>query len=109
VLFDNKTRSETVKEKQRSELLKQIDIVIAQNGGHPYSNEMFHEAQEWSNRRKDIGSGGNSNEQSILLEKMEKAHTDQIKKTTEMVEEKLGMSTKLFNYKINTYMTLKGF
>ena len=34
-----------MKEKQRSELLKQIDIVIAQNGGLPYTNELFREAQ----------------------------------------------------------------
>ena len=34
-----------MKEKQTTELLKQIDIVIAQNGGHPYSNELFREAQ----------------------------------------------------------------
>jgi hypothetical protein len=95
-----------VKEKQRSELLKQIDIVIAQNGGHPYSNEMFREAQvcvhiseckdsgneyveisllilfyfcrKWSSRRKDIDSGGYSKEEiQILLEKMEKAHAEQ--------------------------------
>jgi len=101
VLFDNKTKSETVKAKQRSELLKQVDIVIAQNGGQPYSNEMFREAQEWSSRRKDIESAGYSKEQKqILLEKMEKAHTEQIKKSTEMVEEKLGMSTKLFEQQL---------
>jgi len=34
-----------VKEKQRSELLKQVDIVIAQNGGRPFTNELFREAQ----------------------------------------------------------------
>jgi len=82
VLFDNKTRSETVKEKQRSELLKQIDIVIAQNGGHPYSNEMFLEAQECPSRRKDIESGGYSKEQKqILPEKIENAHAEKLKST----------------------------
>jgi hypothetical protein len=101
VLFDNKTRSETVKEKQRSELLKQIDIVIAQNGGHPYSNEMFREAQEWSNRRKEIDSGGCSKKEiQILLENMEKRHAEQLKKTTEMVEEKLRMSTKIIEQQL---------
>jgi len=82
VLFDNKTRSETVKEKQRSELVKQIDIVIAQNGGHPYSNEMFLEAQECPSRRKDIESGGYSKEQKqILPEKIENAHAEKLKST----------------------------
>jgi len=101
VLFNNKTRSETVKEKQRSELLKQIDIVIAQNGGHPYSNEMFREAQEWSNKRKEIDSGGYSKKEiEILLENMEKKHAQQLKKTKEMVEEKLRMSTKIFEQQL---------
>jgi len=101
VLFDNKTKSETKKEKQITELLKQIDIVMAQNGGHPYSNEMFCEAQEWSNRRKEIDSGGCSKqEMEILLENMEKRHAEQLKKTTKMVEEKLRMSTKLFEQKL---------
>ena len=34
-----------MKENETIELLKQIDIVIAQNGGHVYSNELFREAQ----------------------------------------------------------------
>jgi len=97
VLFDNKTRSETVKEKQRSELLKQIDIVIAQNGGRPFTNELFREAQKWSSSAKDIDSGGHPNEQiQNFLEKMKKANAEQLKKTTEMVEEKLRMATKTF-------------
>jgi len=71
VLFDNRTRSPTVKEKQRSELLKQIDIVIAQNGGLPYTNELFREAQESLSRKK--------------MEQMEKAHAKQLEQLQEQM------------------------
>jgi len=101
VLFDNRTKSPTVKEKQRSELLKQVDIVIAQNGGRPFTNELFREAQERSRKHKDIDSGGYSNEQmQILMEKMEKAHAEQLKKSTEMVEEKLRIAIKTFEERL---------
>lgn len=45
VLFNNKTKSTTKKANQMAELLKHIDIIIAKNGGQPYSNELFREAQ----------------------------------------------------------------
>jgi len=97
VLFDNRTKSEIVKKKQITELLKQIDIVSFQNEGHPYTNEMFREAQEWSNRRKNIESGGYSKKEvQILLETMEKQHAEQLKKSAEAVEETLRKSTKMF-------------
>jgi len=43
VVFDNRTKP--VKENQVTELLKQIDSVLFLNDGHPYTNEMFREAQ----------------------------------------------------------------
>lgn len=97
VIFDNRTRSEIKQKKQISELLKQIDIVNFQNEGHPYTNEMFHEAQEWSNRRKNIESGGYSKkEMQTLVETMEKQHAEQLKKSAEAVEETLRKSAKMF-------------
>lgn len=101
VLFDNKTTSETVKEKQRTELLKHIDNVIAQNGGHPYSSELFHEAQELSCRHKDIDSGRYSNEQGqTYIEKIQKAQEEQLKKSQEMLEENLRMATELLEQRV---------
>jgi len=94
VLFNNRTTSETVMATQITELLKQIDIVIAQNGGHPYSNELFREAQERLSRQKDIDSGGYSKEEIQFLQKqMENAYAEQLKQLTEMVEEKLRITT----------------
>lgn len=74
VLFHNKTKSKIVKERQVTELLKQIDIVISENGGRPYSNEMFREAQEWSRMRQE--------QKQFLPENMEKQHhAEQLKKS----------------------------
>jgi len=72
VIFYNRTKEATVKEKQRSELLKQIDIIIDQNGGRPYTNELFREAQESLSRKK--------------MEQMAKAHVEQIKQLHEQME-----------------------
>nr|ABK23761.1 unknown [Picea sitchensis] len=71
VLFNNKTEIEAVKEKQATELLKQIDIVIAHNGGHAYSNELFREAQEIKLKEMEKAH-------AAKLEQMEKAHAEQL-------------------------------
>uniref|UniRef100_A0A0C9S5I0 TSA: Wollemia nobilis Ref_Wollemi_Transcript_19161_1599 transcribed RNA sequence n=1 Tax=Wollemia nobilis TaxID=56998 RepID=A0A0C9S5I0_9CONI len=99
VLFNNKTKSETEKASQRNELLKHVDFVLAENGGQPYSNELFREAQvrseKFFNQKKDIDSlMGYSKEelQSLQLE-MKKAYAEQLKQLTEMVEEKLRITT----------------
>jgi len=103
VLFNNKTTSETVLAKQITELLKQTDIVIAQNGGHPYSNELFREAQERLSRQNDIDSGGYSKEEIQFLQKqMENAYADQLKQLTEMVEEKLRITTERLEQRLTS-------
>jgi len=101
VLFDNKTTLERVKEKQRTELLKHIDIIVAQNGGHPYSNELFHEAQEWSSKHKDVDSGPYSNEQvQVYMENIQKAQEEQLKESQEMGQENLRMATKVLEQRV---------
>lgn len=73
VIFDNRTTSGTVKEKQVTELLKQIDSIMLQNESLPYSNDMFHQFQEYSNWCENIKSGGYSKQQvEILLREKEK-------------------------------------
>jgi len=101
VIFDNRTKSKKEKENQVTELLKQIDSVIFQNDGHPYTNEMFRDAQEWANRRKNIETGGYSNkEMQKLLATMEKQHAEQLRKSAEMVQETLRYSTKMFQERL---------
>ncbi|KAE9610407.1 putative AIG1-type guanine nucleotide-binding (G) domain-containing protein [Lupinus albus] len=41
VLFDNKTKDEEKKFQQVKKLLSFVDMIISQNGGRPYSNEIF--------------------------------------------------------------------
>lgn len=43
VLFDNKTKDESKRVEQVQELLSLVNMVIAQNGGQPYTDELFSE------------------------------------------------------------------
>ncbi|GJX68046.1 immune-associated nucleotide-binding protein 9 [Tanacetum coccineum] len=46
VLFDNKTKDHTKKADQVQELLNCVNTVLENNGGEPYTNEMFTELQK---------------------------------------------------------------
>eukprot|EP01018_Ginkgo_biloba_P023829 Gb_00932 [translate_table: standard] len=97
VLFNNKTRSETHKGKQAAELLKQIDNVMVENAGQPYSNQLFREAQareESLRSLKDhIASSNAKNKEEIenLKRQFEKERAEQ-REFTKMVEEKARLS-----------------
>jgi hypothetical protein len=43
VLFDNKTKDESKRFQQVQKLLSLVNMVIAQNGGQPYTDEIFAE------------------------------------------------------------------
>lgn len=43
VLFDNKTKDESKRVEQVQQLLFLVNMVIAQNGGQPYTDELFTE------------------------------------------------------------------
>ncbi|XP_038998314.1 immune-associated nucleotide-binding protein 9-like, partial [Hibiscus syriacus] len=43
VLFDNKTKDETKRVKQVQDLLSLVNMVMKQNGGQPYTDELFAE------------------------------------------------------------------
>ena len=45
VLFDNKTKDEMKKVNQVQQLLSLVNKVIAQNGGQPYTDEIFAEVK----------------------------------------------------------------
>ncbi|KAL8485873.1 hypothetical protein ACS0TY_027965 [Phlomoides rotata] len=46
VLFDNTTKDESKKSEQQKELLRLVDTVVLNNGGVPYSKELFDEVSE---------------------------------------------------------------
>ena len=51
VLFDNKTKDKAKRIRQTNDLLRVIDDMLLKNGGRPYANELFKEAQvAFSNR-----------------------------------------------------------
>lgn len=43
VLFDNKTKDATRQAEQVQQLLSLVNLVVAENGGQPYSDEFFKE------------------------------------------------------------------
>jgi hypothetical protein len=43
VLFDNKTKDESKRVEQVQQLLSLVNMVIAHNGGQPYTDELFAE------------------------------------------------------------------
>eukprot|EP00262_Sarcandra_glabra_P012878 TRINITY_DN3419_c0_g1_i2.p1 TRINITY_DN3419_c0_g1~~TRINITY_DN3419_c0_g1_i2.p1 ORF type:complete len:189 (-),score=34.12 TRINITY_DN3419_c0_g1_i2:346-855(-) len=49
-LFDNKTKDETKRAEQVRHLLSLVNMVIAENGGRPYSNEFFVELKKGAAR-----------------------------------------------------------
>ncbi|KAJ0085252.1 hypothetical protein Patl1_07559 [Pistacia atlantica] len=73
VLFDNKTKEETKRAKQVGELLSLVSRVIAQNGGQPYTDEIFAEVKKVE---------------------IERSYEDQLKRTSEMLELKLTAITR---------------
>ncbi|KAH9330391.1 hypothetical protein KI387_002499 [Taxus chinensis] len=99
VLFNNKTKSAVKKAKQVTELMKQLDIILAKNGGQPYSNELFREAQarseKLSSQKEHIDKlrGYSKEELQSLESQMKEAYAEQLKQLTEMVEEKMRIAT----------------
>lgn len=45
MLFDNKTKDESKRVEQVQQLLSLVNTVIAQNGGRPYTDEIFAEVK----------------------------------------------------------------
>ncbi|XP_052201952.1 immune-associated nucleotide-binding protein 9-like [Diospyros lotus] len=99
VLFDNKTKDEAKKAQQLQELLSLVNIVTAQNGGQPYTDELFVELQKGAmklrNQTEEVNSlkGYSKSEISELKEQMHRSYEEQIKRITEMVESKLKETT----------------
>ncbi|TXG52049.1 hypothetical protein EZV62_021218 [Acer yangbiense] len=86
VLFDNKTIDKTKKAEQVRELLSLVNMVIAQNGGQPYTYEWFTELKTLrSSHQKEIESlkGKSNKEISELKEDMKRSYDDQMKRISD--------------------------
>lgn len=101
VLFDNKTKDEGKKAYQVQQLLSLVNKVTAQNGGQPYTDEIFAEVKQGAMRLRDQQEEVDSlslekytkREISEMKELMHRSYEDQLKRITEMVESRLRETT----------------
>lgn len=99
VLFDNKTKDEANRTEQVWKLLSLVNSVAVQNGGQPYTDDIFAELKKGATKLRDqqfeVDSlkGYSKREISELKEQMHKSYEDQLKRITEMVESKLKETT----------------
>ncbi|XP_031394175.1 immune-associated nucleotide-binding protein 9-like [Punica granatum] len=95
VLFDNKTKDEDKKNAQVRELFSLVDAVISQNGGKPFSDEIFAEmrkgAKKLQEQQEAVGSLRGYNQGQILKfkEEMQNSYDEQLKRISGMIETKL--------------------
>ncbi|KAH9725188.1 Immune-associated nucleotide-binding protein 9 [Citrus sinensis] len=91
VLFDNKTKDEAKRTEQVWKLLSLVNSVAVQNGGQPYTDDIFAELKKGATKLRDqqfeVDSlkGYSKREISELKEQMHKSYEDQLKRITEMV------------------------
>ncbi|XP_061362833.1 immune-associated nucleotide-binding protein 9-like isoform X2 [Gastrolobium bilobum] len=98
VLFDNKTKDERKRFGQVQQLLSFVNMVISQNGGRPYTDELFTElkgAMKLHNQQREVDSmeGYSKGEVLEFKKQMQQTYDDQLKRITEMVESKLREAT----------------
>lgn len=99
VLFDNKTKDRVKKDEQLQNLLDLVQKVVEENGGKPYTDDLFKElkrgAMQLRRQERDVNSleGYDKGEISALKEQMHKTYEEQLKRITEMVETKLRETT----------------
>ncbi|PON81437.1 AIG1-type guanine nucleotide-binding (G) domain containing protein [Trema orientale] len=100
VLFDNKTKDESKRVYQVQHLLSLVNKVIAQNGGQPYTDEIFAEVKQGAMKLRDQQEEVNSKkgsyskrEISDLKDQMQLQYDEQLKRITEMVESRLRETT----------------
>ncbi|GMJ11694.1 IMMUNE ASSOCIATED NUCLEOTIDE BINDING 9 [Hibiscus trionum] len=99
VLFDNKSKDVTRRGKQVQDLLSLVNMVIEQNSGQPYTDELFVElkkgATELRDRKEAVAAlkGYSKREISELKEQIERSYEEQLMRITEMVESKLKETT----------------
>ncbi|KAB1995092.1 hypothetical protein ES319_D13G138100v1 [Gossypium barbadense] len=99
VLFDNKTKDETKRVKQVLDLLTLVNMVIEQNGGQPYTDELFAELKKGATKLRDQQEvvaalkGYSKREISEFKEQIERSYEEQLMRITEMVESKLKETT----------------
>ncbi|RHN59512.1 putative P-loop containing nucleoside triphosphate hydrolase [Medicago truncatula] len=95
VLFDNKTWDQKKRSGQVRQLLSFVSLIVSQNGGQPYTHELFAElkvekgAMKLDSDQRMVDSleleGYSEGKISELKKHMKQAYEDQLKHITEMV------------------------
>ncbi|OWM67494.1 hypothetical protein CDL15_Pgr028357 [Punica granatum] len=84
VLFDNKAKDQGKKTAQVQELFSLVDAVISQNGGKPFSDEIFAEMRKGAKKLQE------QQEQVLKFkEEMQKSYDGQLKRISEMLREEI--------------------
>ncbi|TVU29709.1 hypothetical protein EJB05_21288, partial [Eragrostis curvula] len=90
VLFDNMTKDPRVQAKQLEKLLDVVDSVCSNNGGKPFSDQMFTRIKEVHDREKEVQAMGYSEEQiSELKKEIHRTRDEQLANITSMLKESL--------------------
>ncbi|KAK6940347.1 AIG1-type guanine nucleotide-binding (G) domain [Dillenia turbinata] len=106
VLFDNKTKDEAKKVEQVHELLSLVNMVIGENGGQPYTDELFMALKKGAKKLRDQTEevdalkGYSKGEILELKEQMYRSYEEQLNRITEMVESKLKEATQRLEHQL---------
>ncbi|CAN1816467.1 Immune-associated nucleotide-binding protein 9 [Linum perenne] len=100
VVFDNKTKDKAKRDEQVVQLMTLVNSLVVENGGVPYTDEVFVEMQKQekvmrdNKEKEETDSFKNSkNKPTDFKEEMNKSNEEQFKRFTEMVESKLKEAT----------------
>lgn len=99
VLFDNKTKDEKKRSGQVQQLLSFVNMIVSQNGGQPYTDELFAKLKKGAmklhreQRKVDSLEGYSEGQISELKKHMQQTYEEQLKHITEMIESKLKEAT----------------
>ncbi|KAG0628226.1 hypothetical protein M758_1G010700 [Ceratodon purpureus] len=96
-LFDNKTKDKTKQIRQTGDLLRVIDDMLLKNGGSPYANELFKEAQELAfkseqEKKKLAARAAPGQNLQDIKRDLENTYAEQFKQLREMVEDKIRLN-----------------
>ncbi|MCL7035987.1 hypothetical protein MKW94_006904 [Papaver nudicaule] len=83
VLFDNKTTDRVKRTKQVQRLISLVNLVVKENGGRPYTNEIFDEIKKANTKATET-------ENKEAPSQSEKEYSGVLDRITEMVELKLN-------------------
>ncbi|CAN6251919.1 unnamed protein product [Urochloa humidicola] len=91
VLFDNMTNDRMLQAQQLDKLLDLVDSISANNGGKPFSDQMFIRIKEVHDR-EEMKTGYSDKQISELKNEIHRTRDEQLAHITIMVEEKLNHS-----------------